>query len=82
MIWFGVLTGLGILFCGLRFFLGPGLADRMVAIDIMTTVLIAGMVVLALWFDNRMFLDVSLALASVSFVAMIVVGRFLEAGDE
>ncbi len=67
-----------VLFGGIRFLGGPSFADRMVAVDILTTVLIGAMVVLALVFDEKIFLDVSLALAAVSFVGMIIVGRFIE----
>ncbi len=75
---FLILSILAIIFSSIRFFYGPCFSDKMVAVDILTTILIAAMVVLALFFKNRIYIDVSLALSSVSFIGMIILGRFIE----
>ena len=62
----------------LRFVIGPDFANRMVAVDVLTTVLVGALVLLALKFDVRIYLDVALALSAVSFIGSIVVGRFIE----
>ena len=67
-----------VIFDGLRFIIGPRFFDRMVAVDILTTILVSAMVVLAVMMGEKIFLDVALALAAVSFVAMVVLGRFIE----
>ncbi len=75
---FLIIVTIGVVFAGLRFILGPRFFDRMVAVDILTTILVSAMVVLAVVLGERIFLDVALALAAVSFVAMVVLGRFIE----
>ncbi len=62
----------------LRFVIGPDFANRMVAVDVLTTVLVGVLVLLALEFEVRIYLDVALALSAVSFIGSIVVGRFIE----
>ena len=75
---FFIITIIAVVLASLRFVFGPQFFDRMVAVDILTTILIGFMVVLSVLFGEKIFLDVALALAAVSFVAMIIVGRFIE----
>jgi len=57
---------------------GPGVADRVVALDVMA-VLGAGLTaVFAVQFHRRVFLDVTVVLALVSFVGTVAFAQFLE----
>ncbi len=62
----------------LRFVVGPDFANRMVAVDVLTIILIGALVLLAIQFKVKIYLDVALALSAVNFIGTIVVGRFIE----
>ncbi|MCB2100399.1 MAG: pH regulation protein F [Rhodobacterales bacterium] len=73
-----VLAGLAFLLALLRFLLGPGPADRVVAFDGLTIVSVTGIVLAALFADRVIYLDVALVYALLSFLGVIVVARYLE----
>ncbi len=67
-----------------RFIAGPTLADRMIALDILTLILIASFVIytVGLAISGRggtFYLDVALIYALLSFTAVIAVAKYLEA---
>ncbi|MGC9471062.1 MAG: monovalent cation/H+ antiporter complex subunit F [Bacteroidales bacterium] len=70
----------GLLICILRMVLGPTMADRAIAMDTATTVTVALLVLLGLWFDRYVYLDVSLVYSIISFVGLIAIARYLEKG--
>jgi len=69
---FGLVTG-----C-IRMFKGPTPADRIVALDLVTVLLVAVSSLLALQLDNSAYLDLGLALALVGFLATVGFARYLE----
>ena len=77
---FLTIMGIGIVFCFLRMLKGPTSADRAVALDTVTTVTIAFLVVLGYVFDRYIYLDVSLVYAVLMFVGSVAIARFLEKG--
>ena len=77
---FLTIMGIGIVFCFLRMLIGPTAADRAVALDTVTTVTIAFLVVLGYVFDRYIYLDVSLVYAVLMFVGSVAIARFLEKG--
>ena len=77
---FLTIIGIGIVLCFLRMLMGPTAADRAVALDTVTTVTIAFLVVLGYVFDRYIYLDVSLVYAVLMFVGSIAIARFLERG--
>ena len=77
---FLTIMGIGIVFCFLRMLKGPTAADRAVALDTVTTVTIAFLVVLGYVFDRYIYLDVSLVYAVLMFVGSVAIARFLEKG--
>ena len=79
-IFFLTIMGIGIVFCFLRMLKGPTAADRAVALDTVTTVTIAFLVVLGYVFDRYIYLDVSLVYAVLMFVGSVAIARFLEKG--
>ncbi|MEM7022888.1 MAG: monovalent cation/H+ antiporter complex subunit F [Pseudomonadota bacterium] len=72
------LLGAGIGFATLRLVLGPGLADRVVALDFVAIALVAIAALLAILFDQAAFLDVGAALALVAFLATVAFARYAE----
>ena len=79
IVFFGVITVAGILAL-IRVIKGPTVPDRVVGVDIMVTITIALMVLLALFFKRRIYLDVSLIYAVLSFVGVIAIARYLDKG--
>jgi multicomponent Na+:H+ antiporter subunit F len=63
-----------------RVFRGPTTVDRLVAVDIMTTITTGLMVLLALYYQRMIFLDVALVYAILAFGGVIAFARYLEGG--
>jgi multicomponent Na+:H+ antiporter subunit F len=64
---------------------GPTMADRVVALDYLSMLLVALLTLLALAARRDAYLDAALALALVAFLATVAFARFLEhrrPGDE
>jgi multicomponent Na+:H+ antiporter subunit F len=66
--------------CLLRAYLGPTVADRVLAVNIMGTKTLVVIVLLALIFKRGMLLDVALVYGLLNFVVTVTAGRFLETG--
>jgi len=59
---------------------GPTSPDRVVGIDTMATITVALMVLLGIFFERKIYLDVALIYAVLSFVGVIAVARYLDKG--
>lgn len=57
---------------------GPSFSDRVVALDMMTTVIVVFCAVLAVLEGVTAYLDVGIALALVSFLSVVALARFAE----
>lgn len=79
LIFFGVVT-VAVILALIRAIRGPTSPDRVVAVDIMVTITVALMVLLALFFGRRIYLDVALIYAVLSFVGVIAIARYLDGG--
>ena len=66
--------------CAYRVWIGPSGADRLQAIDAITTLLIGIIIVLALLQGVSMFMDVALALAAFAFIGTIALARYISEG--
>ena len=73
-----VLLLLAMLGAFLRVVRGPSLADRVIALDLLSMTLVAFAAVYAAQSGEIAFLDVSLALALVSFFTTVVFARYIE----
>ncbi len=73
-----VLIALGMLFSIIRFIKGPTAGDRTVALDTTTTLMVAGLVVLAAVFDRFIYVDIALIYGVLGFIGVIVIARYLE----
>lgn len=75
-----LLTGVGL--SAIRLFLGPTAADRIVAADTLAVITTAGLVGLAAWFNNPVYLDVALVYGTLAFVGTVALARALEGDRE
>lgn len=73
----GVLIALALLTvaCLVRAILGPKLADRIMAVNMIGTMTIAMICILAVLLDEPSLMDVALIYAVISFVAVIVLTK-------
>ena len=63
-----------------RFIVGPTLSDRVVAFDIMGIISVSLLVVLALYFERALYLDIAIVLGLIGFLGSTIFGRFIEKG--
>ncbi len=80
LIVFLTFIGVGIVLCFLRMMGGPSSADRMVGVDTFATVTSALLVLLGFIMERKVYLDVSLVYAVLTFVGTVAVARYFERG--
>jgi multicomponent Na+:H+ antiporter subunit F len=61
-----------------RFIIGPSLVDRTIAFDVLTVSSLGLMGLIALLEARQIYLDVNIIYGLLSFVAVIVVGKYIE----
>lgn len=71
---------LGIILSFIRLIIGKHTENRVVAIDIITTLITGLLVIYAHISENSLMLDVALVYGILSFIAVIVMARYLEGG--
>ena len=72
------LMALGMIFAAIRFVKGPTAADRTVAMDTLTTIGVASLVLVGYMFERFIYVDVALVYAVLGFIGVIVIARYLE----
>ncbi|WP_297062112.1 monovalent cation/H+ antiporter complex subunit F [Thermococcus sp.] len=74
------LIAIATLFSTYRVFRGPTTVDRLVAVDIMTTITTGLMVLFALYYGRMIYISVALVYALLAFGGVIAFARYLEGG--
>ena len=64
----------------IRFLKGPTLSDRVVAFDVMSIMGVSLIVILALYFERSLYLDIALVFGLISFIGTSIFGRYIEKG--
>lgn len=82
-----VLLALMLIACLVRAIIGPRIADRLVAVNMITTMVMAIVSILAILMDEGYLVDICLIYAMISFLAVVVLtkvytGVYLEAKDK
>ena len=72
---------LAMLLCAWRLFVGPGLPDRILALDTLTVNALALLLLLGIWLDTRLYFEVALLIALLGFVSTVVLSKFVLRGD-
>ncbi len=65
-----------------RFWMGPYTADRIVAADTLAVLVTALLVLLAMWFDSVLYLDVALIYAVLAFAGTVALAHVIERGEK
>ena len=73
-------VALAIALATFRLVRGPGLANRVVALDVIAVLGAALTALFAIHFDLRVFLDVTIILALVSFVGTVAFAYYIQRG--
>lgn len=79
MIFLGIVILASIL-AAVRGVLGPTAPDRIIALDNLTTITTAGLVLLGYMFQRYIYIDVSLIYGVLSFVGVLTLARYIEGG--
>jgi multicomponent Na+:H+ antiporter subunit F len=72
------LLALAVVLAFVRLVLGPSLPDRVVALDLLTSLLFGLLVALAVYDDEAVLMDVALVLALVAFLGTVAFARYVE----
>lgn len=60
---------------------GPTAPDRVVGIDTVNTIVIAGMVVFGVAFQEVIYIDVAIVYALLSYISTLFIAKYLEGGE-
>ncbi|GAA0572464.1 monovalent cation/H+ antiporter complex subunit F [Halomonas salifodinae] len=74
------LMGLSLCLAFVRLIKGPSLPDRVVALELFSTLIVGIIGVISIQTDVASFLDVTIVMALMAFLAAIGFARFLERG--
>lgn len=75
-----ILAVIGVLLSIIRLIKGKELENRVVAIDISTTIITGILLIFSYLSNNPLMLDVALVYGILSFTSVIVIARYLEGG--
>lgn len=76
----GAVLGVGMVLAFFRIVRGPSLPDRVVAADVLATMMIGALVVVAITTAQSFLLDIALAIALVVFLGTIALAMAIERG--
>lgn len=63
-----------------RFLIGPTLTDRVVAFDVVNIIGVSLLVLLSLYFQRSLYLDIALVFGLIGFLGTTIFGRYIEKG--
>ncbi len=64
----------------LRFLKGPSLSDRIIAFDVMSIIGTSLLVILSLYYQRSLYLDIALVFGLIGFLGTTLFGRYIEKG--
>ena len=77
----GLLISLAILFCLYRAVVGPGVFNRVAALNVIGTKTILLLAVMGYFFERPEFFDIALLYAMLNFIGTLVASKYLEKGQ-
>ena len=73
-----ILLMLGILIAFIRLLIGPDPADRIVALDLISILIVGFLAAFSIYTDEKTFLDVAIAYALIAFLGTVALARYRE----
>ena len=77
-----LLLGLALLLGFIRLLIGPTAQDRVVSADTLSVIVTSGLVGVAAWLGNIIYLDVALVYGALAFVGIVAIARAIEGGHQ
>lgn len=74
----GVLILLSIILSFIRFIKGPSVYDRIAALDVLTLITTVVIIVLAIFYEQKIFMDAAIVYSILSFIGVVAFARFME----
>lgn len=75
------ILGLAVLLTVARLIRGPGVADRILALDTLSIEAIALIVLFGIWKGSGLYFEAALLIAVMGFVSTVALSKFLLRGD-
>jgi len=79
--WLSGAFALAMLLNAWRLLIGPGLPDRVLALDTLYINALALLLLLGIGFDTPLYFEVALLIALLGFVSTVVLSKFILRGD-
>ena len=76
----GLLLLIFMVFPLIRIGIGPTITDRLVGLDTINTLIVAGMIVLGAAFQRVIYVDIAIVYALLSFVGTLYISKYIEGG--
>ncbi|AHL23494.1 MULTISPECIES: cation:proton antiporter [Thermococcus] len=77
-----LIISIGAFLAILRVLLGPSVPDRVVGVDTLNTLVVAGMVLLGAAYDRTIYIDIAIVYALLSYIGTLIIARYLQGGLE
>ena len=77
----GLLIVVTILLCLYRAVVGPGVFNRVAAVNVIGTKTVVLLVIMGYCFERPLFFDISLLYAMLNFIGTLVFAKYLERGE-
>jgi multicomponent Na+:H+ antiporter subunit F len=75
-----IIVSIGIILAVVRMIAGPDVTNRVIGLDVLTTITIALFVFFAMIFQRYIYIDVALVYGLLAFIGVLVIARFIERG--
>ncbi len=75
-----IVVSVAIVLAIVRMVIGPDVTNRVVGLDVLTTITIALFVFFAMIFGRYIYIDVALVYGLLAFIGVLVIARFIERG--
>jgi multicomponent Na+:H+ antiporter subunit F len=66
----------------IRLVLGPTIPDKVVALDTINTLVVAGMILVGAAYEEVIYVDVAIVYALLSYIGTLYVAKYLEGGPK
>lgn len=76
------LVSIALFLAALRLFRGPSLADRVVALELIASLMVGAVAIIALISDQGVLIDVAIAVTLVGFLGAVGFARYMEKGAD
>lgn len=72
-----IMLSIAMLFCFIRLIKGPSLSDRVVALDLLASLLISTIVIFSILTHESVYIDVVIALALIIFLGTVAFAKLI-----